>query len=88
MTDEAPTAVEEQIAVLVREHFDWTGGIAPDADLRHDLDLDSLHLIELQVAVEDHFAVMFDPFDEQLADAFDTLRHLASYVACLLAKEA
>ncbi len=83
-------AIQQQIARLVTEHFDWVPGDGTaeraDARLRDDLDLDSLHLVELQVAVEDHFGVIFDPSDEQLIDAFDTIASLGEYVDFLLRK--
>jgi acyl carrier protein len=87
MTKHTPAAIEDQIIALARARFDWLGDIPADADLRGGLDLDSLHLVVLQVAIEDHFRVAFDPLDEQLVEAFRTLRHLASYVEDLLVEE-
>jgi acyl carrier protein len=87
MTGSDTHAVEQEILSIARAHFDWIGAAGPDSDLRGDLDLDSLHLIELQVAVEDHFDVVFDPLDEQLVDAFTSVRHLSAYVAHLMHRE-
>lgn len=71
---------------LVEESFPWaaeTGALTRAARLREDLELDSIHLVELQVLVEDAFEVRFDPADEGFLDAFDSLGALAAYVARL-----
>lgn len=85
--DAVPTRdVVRKIAALVAERFPWTetdGREIADARLREDLDLDSLHLVELQAAVEDHFAVVFDPEDEELLEAFTTVGSLAAYTCRL-----
>ena len=80
-------AIEQEIIAIARTRFDWIGDPGPDSDLRRDLDLDSVHLVELQVAVEDHFRVIFDPLDEQLVDAFTSVRHLGAYVGYLMHRE-
>ena len=87
MTAADTTAIEQEILSITRDRFDWIGDAAPDSDLREDLDLDSLHLAELQVAVEDRFAVVFDPLDEELVDAFTSVRHLSAYVGYLMCRE-
>ena len=87
MTTPTPPVIQAQIQTIAWERFPWAGEPTPDADLRADLDLDSLHLVELQVAVEDHFGVAFDPFDEQLIEAFRSVKHLATYVEYLLSGE-
>jgi acyl carrier protein len=79
--------VEDEIRRLIGDRFDWAdvgSGPSRDTRLREDLDLDSLHLVTLQVAVEDDFGVAFDPSDEQLADAFTSIGTLADYVHYLL----
>ncbi|HYY09810.1 MAG TPA: phosphopantetheine-binding protein [Kineosporiaceae bacterium] len=80
--------VEQEIVALVAAELSWAlpDGPPPGASarLRDDLLLDSLHLVALQVNVEDHFGVAFDPADEELADAFDTIGSLAQYVRRLL----
>jgi acyl carrier protein len=80
-------AIEREIQEIARARFDWIGDPSPEADLRRDLALDSLHLVELQVAVEDRFNVIFDPLDEQLVEAFQTIGHLAAYVDHLVRRE-
>lgn len=84
-TDE--TDVFHQLVELVSTQFSWT--LPPDemtaeTQLREDLDLDSLHIVELQVSIEDRFGVSFDPHDEGLLDAFTTIGSLASYVGYML----
>ncbi len=89
-------AVEREILALIAAELDEPGdgsgvptrAARPDAHLRDDLGLDSLHLVAVQVAVEDRFGVAFDPMDEQLADAFRTVAGLARYVEYLLRERA
>jgi acyl carrier protein len=84
------TTVLEQVVDLIITRFGWavTGAeTGPHTRLREDLDLDSLHLVELQVAVEDRFGVRFDPTDEQLLDAFSTVGSLDAYVRHLLEED-
>lgn len=72
---------------LIGERFAWSTPTEPATArtrLRDELDLDSIHLVELQAALEDRFGVVFDPADEQLLDAFDTVGSLADYVLFLL----
>jgi len=80
--------VEHEIVAFIAAEFPWAlpDGLPParDARLRDDLSLDSLHLVALQVDVEDHFDVAFNPADEDLADAFDTVASLAGYVRQLM----
>jgi acyl carrier protein len=86
----ADADIERGIADLIVTEFDGdvTGVAHPDARLREDLGLDSLHLVTLQVAVEDHYDIAFDPTDEHLADAFTTVGGLARYVGDLLRERA
>jgi len=78
-----------QIIQLIAEHFTWALTEQPTIDtrLREHLDLDSLHLVELQVAIEDQFRVTFDPTDEEFLDAFVTVGSLETYVHYLLEKD-
>jgi acyl carrier protein len=80
------SAVMDQITQLIAKHFAWalTGQLTVDTRLREHLDLDSLHLVELQVAIEDQFRVTFDPTDEEFLDAFVTVGALEMYVRYLL----
>ena len=86
---DAATAITH-VAELISARFPWApalNGSVADARLREDLNLDSLHLVELQVAIEDHFGVRFDPHDRRLLDAFTTVGSLGSYVRHLLERE-
>jgi acyl carrier protein len=81
--------IEQRIVEYVGGEFPWAIPQSPQPPgpgtrLRDDLQLDSLHLVELQVSLEDQFAVAFDPADEGLPDAFDTVGSLAAYVQRLL----
>lgn len=72
-----------EIAGLISTMFPWClryGSPVPQAKLKDDLNLDSLHLVELQVAVEDHFRIRFDPADHDFLGAFTTVGGLAGYV--------
>lgn len=79
--------VLDEIVELIRSQFAWSlNGTRPNSGtrLREDLDLDSLHLVQLQVALEERFHVVFDAGDEQLLDAFITVGSLATYVQQLI----
>jgi acyl carrier protein len=59
---EAELAVLEQIRRIAREELGIEREPAPDDELVRDLGLDSVTLIQLAVAVEDHFRVaLLDP---------------------------
>ncbi len=75
------------IAQLVQTLFPWTAGAeaGDEARLREDLGLDSLHLVELQMRVEDRFRVRFDPLDDGFIEAFETVGGLHRYVRRLRA---
>jgi acyl carrier protein len=79
-------AISTEITRLITEYFAWTSDtrLARQVRLREDLGLDSLHLVELQVAIEDALRVTFDPADEEFLDAFSTIGSLETYVRYLL----
>lgn len=87
-------SLEREIFAAIATELDWTSAELRQAQmdagltLRDDLGLDSLHLVALQVAVEDRYGLAFDPADEQLVDAFDTVASLAKYVEYLTWKDA
>jgi acyl carrier protein len=56
--------VLEQIADLAHRELQWEGTLQPEQRLVEDLGLDSLRLLTLAVAVENHFEVCLDPQDE------------------------
>ena len=77
--------IRADVVTLLTEHFTWIDGSAVDDDtrLREDLGLDSLHLVELQVSVEDRLHVRFDPLDDTFLEAFETVGGLCRYVGSL-----
>jgi acyl carrier protein len=54
----------EELGILVRRELDWEEDLRPDQRLVEDLGLDSLRLLTLAVAVENHFEFSLDPQDE------------------------
>lgn len=54
----------EQIARLARDKLGFDGVVEPQLRLVEDLGLDSIHLMTLAMAVEDHFQVCLDEDDE------------------------
>ena len=71
--------VDEHLAAVLQDLF----GIPPDdlhpaADLEADLSLDSLAIVELQVALEDRLGVRIDPEDPA---SISSLGDLSSVVA-------
>ena len=48
--------------------------------LRDDLKLDSINLVNLQVAIEDSFDIRFNPLESDLALIFKTVGSLLSFL--------
>jgi acyl carrier protein len=73
------------VVALFAELFSWIdpGAVGDDTRLREDLGLDSLHLVELQVSVEDRLRVRFDPLDDEFFEAFETVGAFSRYVGSL-----
>ena len=73
------------LETLLKNLFPWLADreVWPTTSLRNDLNIDSLHMVELQIAIEDHFGLQLDPLDERLTDAFLTVGHLARYLHML-----
>lgn len=55
--------------------------IEEDDRLREDLGLDSIHLVDLTVAIEDRFNIRFDPINVNLIEVFKTVGSLMKYIA-------
>jgi acyl carrier protein len=87
MSSVSGTRVRADIVELLSELFSWIDSSAVDDDtrFREDLGLDSLHLVELQVSVEDRLQVRFDPLDDTFVEAFETVGGLSRYVGGLSA---
>jgi len=65
----------EQIGTLAQRELRWEGSLRPEHRLVEDLGLDSLRLMTLAVAVENHFEVCLDPQDEaELVTVGDLVR--------------
>lgn len=54
----------EQIARLAEDKLGFEGAVEPQLRLIEDLGLDSIHIMTLAMAVEDHFQVCLDEDDE------------------------
>jgi len=48
--------------------------------LGDDLGLDSVHLVDLIVAIEDEFNIRFDPMEVDLVEVFKTVESLVNYI--------
>lgn len=59
-----PEEILAQIARLARDKLCFEGAVEPKSRLAEDLGLDSMHLMTLAMAVEDHFEVCLDEDDE------------------------
>lgn len=60
----SPNQIFEQIARLARDKVGFEGVVEPTSRLVEDLGLDSISLMTLAMAVEDHFEVCIDEDDE------------------------
>lgn len=54
----------EGIAVIARERLDWEGELSPEMRLVEDLELDSIRLLTLAMATENHFRIRLSEDDE------------------------
>ena len=57
-------AILEGIAAAARKELSFTGELRPEIRLVEDLQLDSIRLLSLAMAVEDHFRIALDADDE------------------------
>ena len=48
--------------------------------LRDDLEIDSLDMVTLQLAIEEKFDIRFDPIETNLADVFETVGSVAMFL--------
>ena len=55
----------QQLTNIARQELDYDGTLHPEQRLVEDLRLDSLQLLTLATAVEDHFLICLDEDDEQ-----------------------
>ena len=76
------TEMLDTLSELARQHLGFTGELRPELRLAEDLELDSVRLLTLAMAVEDHFKICLDEGDEA---AIVTVRDLALLVEKKLA---
>lgn len=57
-------AILEGIAMAARRELELAGELRPEQRLVEDLKLDSIHVLSLAMAVEDHFRIALDADDE------------------------
>lgn len=82
--------VLQVILWILINNFDWLAdidSILPEHRLRDDLELDSLAMVNLQVALEDELDMRFDPIEIDLAEVFETVESLADFLVSYLGKE-
>jgi len=67
--------------ILLRT-FSWLdeNNITLESRLREDLELDSLAMVNLQVAIEDEFDIRFDPVETDLTEVFETVGTLINFI--------
>ena len=73
----------QNVRKILTNNFDWLKGLNPillEHRLREDLELDSLDMVNLQVAVEDEFDIRFDPVETDLTEVFQTVGSLAEFL--------
>ncbi len=68
----------DAIARLARDELGHRGGVTPEMRLVEDLGLDSIRLLTLATAVEDHFRICLDESDEA---SLVTVSDLATLIA-------
>jgi len=71
--------MEEELLELIREVLDTEGTLTPQSDL-FAAGLDSMGIMQLLLAIEDHFGVAMDPADLS-RDNFSTAEKIATLVA-------
>lgn len=75
-------AIFEQVKGILRDVMKREVPVELTTDFRRDLHLDSLKLLELVVAIENHFEISLEPGDEAaLSTVGDVVRFLATRVA-------
>ncbi|MEM8959912.1 MAG: acyl carrier protein [Acidobacteriota bacterium] len=66
-------SILDTITTIARENLDYEGTVTSDKRLVEDLALDSLQLLSLAVAVEDHYRICLDEDDEAHIDTVGDL---------------
>lgn len=55
-------------------------GLEESCSIEHDLCMDSLEMVGLQIAIEDEFRFEFDPMNDDFEKCFATYSNLCTYV--------
>ncbi len=76
------TETLRSLADLARDKLGWSSELRPEMRLVEDLELDSIRLLTLAMAVEDYFRICLDEADEE---AIETVGDLAGVVEAKLA---
>lgn len=59
--------------------------ISPEMSLTEDLNMESMHLVSLQVEIEEAFGIEFDPLDDDFFHIFQTVNSVYQTIAEKLA---
>lgn len=54
--------------------------ISSESSLREDLKMDSLHLVMLQIALEEEFCFTFDPLEDDFHEILNTVSSLEKFI--------
>lgn len=54
--------------------------LEPETRLQEDLEMDSLKLVLLQIALEEEFRFTFDPVKDDFSSIFSTVKSLCDYI--------
>jgi len=76
-----------EVVAVIRDNFEslrTLEDLSSGSELHRDLGLDSLDIVRLQVAIEDHFDVRFDPIRDDLAEAFLSAGSLLKLIRSLV----
>ena len=60
----SPREILDAVSELARRELDYDGTLTPEMRLVEDLELDSIRLMTLATAVEDHFRICLEEDDE------------------------
>ena len=80
MREQAMVEAIRRILVSLDPGLDCADGVLPEHRLREDLELDSLDLVNLQLAIEEGLSMRFNPIEMDLTHVFETVGSLASFL--------
>lgn len=77
--------IEKKILITLEEKFGYLpDDIKPESNLKNDLDMDSIDIVELVMDIENTFDISIP--DEKIED-FKTVRNLSDFVETLVEKK-